>query len=252
MAKAEEVLTKRPAQINDLKIKKFLRIDDDAVVNGDGKIEFSQTDNTAGSRQVIAADLELGVNAGTSEVGDTDFKAPFMGNALGANLTKLYNYIGGILGWYSITGTNASVLPKGGIVGGIADGSTTADGAVVAHMDGSDPSTETHARAAYAVTVANDHASSSFEYGVDLQFVPPQSLDDNFSGTAQVAKYSKAALRLANNVVVITGAGAPSDGTTGDNYAGPGSLYVDITGANVYVQSSAITTPVWKLVTRAA
>jgi hypothetical protein len=50
----------------------------------------------------------------------------------------------------------------------------------------------------------------------------------------------------------MTGAGAPTDGTTGDNFAGPGSLFVDITGANLYIQTSAITTPVWKIVTRAA
>ncbi len=36
------------------------------------------------------------------------------------------------------------------------------------------------------------------------------------------------------------------DETTGDNFAGPGSLFVDITGANLYIQTSAITTPVWK------
>jgi hypothetical protein len=57
---------------------------------------------------------------------------------------------------------------------------------------------------------------------------------------------------MENNVVVMTGAGAPVDGTTGDNFAGPGSLFVDITGANLYIQTGLITSPVWKLVTRAA
>lgn len=55
-----------------------------------------------------------------------------------------------------------------------------------------------------------------------------------------------------NNVVELSGAGAPVDGTTGDNLAGPGSRYTDITGADLYIQTSLITTPVWKLVTRAA
>jgi hypothetical protein len=71
-------------------------------------------------------------------------------------------------------------------------------------------------------------------------------------GPSSVKPYTKANIRMENNVVVMTGAGAPVDGTTGDNFAGPGSLFVDITGANLYIQTSAITTPVWKLVTRAA
>jgi hypothetical protein len=59
-------------------------------------------------------------------------------------------------------------------------------------------------------------------------------------------------LVLPSDVVVLVGAGAPVDGTTGDNVAGPGSMYVDTTGADLYIQTSLITTPVWKLVTRAA
>jgi hypothetical protein len=50
----------------------------------------------------------------------------------------------------------------------------------------------------------------------------------------------------------MNGAGAPVDGTTGHNYAGPGSMYIDTTGANAYIQTSLITTPVWKLITRDA
>lgn len=233
-------------------VRESLVLEQNAVMSGGGRAEFVQTDSSAGSRQTIAVDLTLGAAAGTSEAGDTDFKAPAMLKVLGENLTKTFNYIGGVLGFYSVTGTSASVYPKGGVIGAVDDGTTTADGAVVAHMDGSDPSAETHARAAFAVTVANNNAASSFEYGVDLQFTPSAELNTNMSGTAQVAKYSKAAVRCNNNVVVMTGAGAPVDGTTGDNFAGPGSLYVDITGANLYVQTSLISTPVWKLVTRAA
>ncbi len=59
-------------------------------------------------------------------------------------------------------------------------------------------------------------------------------------------------LKLPSNVLFMVGAGVPVDGTTGDNVAGPGSFYIDITNSNLYVQASLITTPVWKLVTRAA
>ena len=53
-------------------------------------------------------------------------------------------------------------------------------------------------------------------------------------------------------VVFFSGDGAPVDGTTGDNFAGPGSIYVDFTNANLYVNTGTITASVWKLVTRAA
>jgi hypothetical protein len=43
-----------------------------------------------------------------------------------------------------------------------------------------------------------------------------------------------------------------SDGTTGDNFAGPGSLYVDITNAGaLYIQTRLhYDSPSWRLVTR--
>jgi hypothetical protein len=52
--------------------------------------------------------------------------------------------------------------------------------------------------------------------------------------------------------MVYTNAGVPVDGTTGDNIAAKGSLLIDTTNANLYVQTGLITNPVWKLVTRAA
>ena len=55
--------------------------------------------------------------------------------------------------------------------------------------------------------------------------------------------------KLAIGVTLImTGAGVPVDGTTGDDIAGPGSLYIDITNGKLYIQTSLITTPVWVVV----
>lgn len=57
-----------------------------------------------------------------------------------------------------------------------------------------------------------------------------------------------------NDVVLLTVAGAPVDGTsgTGAGVAGPGSLVVDITNANHYINANTKASPTWKLVTRAA
>ena len=57
---------------------------------------------------------------------------------------------------------------------------------------------------------------------------------------------------MEDDVVVMVNTGVPVDGTTGDNFAGPGSMYIDSTAANLYIQTGLITSPVWKLVTRAA
>lgn len=61
-----------------------------------------------------------------------------------------------------------------------------------------------------------------------------------------------ARLPATANVVWMSGAGVPVDGTTGDDVAGPGYLYSDITNGNLYIQTAPVDAPVWKLVTRAA
>jgi hypothetical protein len=71
-------------------------------------------------------------------------------------------------------------------------------------------------------------------------------------GPSGVRPYTKANIRMEDDVVVMVDAGAPVNGTTGDNFAGPGSMYIDSTGANLYIQVGLITSPDWKLVTRAS
>ena len=166
------------------------------------------------------------------------------GQVFGNNLTSTATYYIGATGRYLITGTNPSTFAKTGVMGVVGNTTTTADSAVMAWMDGDGGLTT--ARAGYAIGMTQSTGGSGFEYGMDLQ------LQDAVGGGGSVQPYKKAELRVSNNVVVMTGAGAPVDGTTGDNFAGPGSLYVDITGANLYVQAGTISAPVWKLVTRAA
>ena len=166
------------------------------------------------------------------------------GQVFGSNLTSTATYYIGATGRYLITGTNASTFAKTGVMGVVGNTTTTADSAVMAWMDG-DGGTTT-ARAGYAIGMTNSTGTSGFDYGMDL------NLQDAVGGGGSVQDYKKAEIRVSNNVVVMTGAGVPTDGTTGDNFAGPGSMYVDITGANLYIQTGLITSPVWKLVTRAA
>jgi hypothetical protein len=166
------------------------------------------------------------------------------GQVFGNNLSSTATYYIGATGRYLITGTNASTFAKAGVMGVVGNTTTSADAAVMAWMDGDGG--ETTARAGYAIGMTQSTGTSGFDYGMDLQ------LQDAVGGGGSVQDYKKAEIRVSNDVVVMTGSGAPTDGTTGDNFAGPGSMYVDITGANLYIQTGLITNPVWKLVTRAA
>lgn len=57
------------------------------------------------------------------------------------------------------------------------------------------------------------------------------------------------------DVLIFRFAGVPADGIVGTGtmagFAGPGSICVDTTNANLYVNTGTKLSPVWKLVTRA-
>lgn len=122
-----------------------------------------------GSYQPIGPDLNLDPAAGTSDVGDSAYLAPIMGNVIGDLLTKTKNIIAGLIGKFSVTGARASTYPLGGVVGEIGDGVTEADGAVIAVLGGD--SAQTNARAAFTVDNQNSVPDSAFEYGLDLRGV---------------------------------------------------------------------------------
>jgi hypothetical protein len=97
--------------------------------------------------------------------------------------------------------------------------------------------------------MAQTTAGSGFEYGIDLKMQDPVA---DGGGTPSTIPYTKANIRMEDDVVVMVNTGVPVDGTTGDNFAGPGSMYIDSTAGNLYLQTGLITSPVWKLVTRAS
>jgi hypothetical protein len=162
------------------------------------------------------------------------------GQVFGANLSSTATYYIGTTGRYLITGTNASTFAKAGVMGVVGNTTTTADAAVMAWMDGDGGATT--ARAGFGIGMTQSTAASGFEYGMDLQ------LQDAVGGGGSVQPYKKAELRLSNDIVLMTGAGAPTNGTTGDNFAGVGSLYVDITAGKLYINTGAITNPTWTIV----
>ena len=183
---------------------------------------------------------------GSSDATDPSSAQGSSGQVFGSNLTSTATYYVGATGRYLITGTNASTFPKVGMLGVIGNTTTTGDAAVMAWMDG-DGGTTT-ARAGFGIGMTQSTAASGFDYGMDLE------LQDAVGGGASVQPYKKAEIRVSNDVIVMTGSGAPASGAsgTGDDFAGPGSLYVDYANANVYIQAGTISSPNWKLITRAA
>jgi hypothetical protein len=219
-------------------------------------VSYSGTD---ASFQPIAVDLTVGDEAGSDTGTNPKFLAPFMGNLLGTAIAGVGNYLAGLFSAWSV-GAHTSDYPTGAHVAILMDGGKGADAIYTAVIDGSDPSSETTAGAAFGVRQCNNNASSGVDYGLDLK-------DD---GSRTSAYYSNPGAGLPFNVkkaqirgsegdwCVITAEGVPVDYTDGDpvasgeGFAGVGSLYVDLTNANVYVNAGTKAQPTWKQVTRAA
>ena len=158
-----------------------------------------------------------------------------------------FNHMAGVVGNFAVIGTYSHNGLMAGVMGIINTNTLSGDAAVMAFMAGD--SGVTTARAAFGVAMAQTTAGSGFEYGIDLKMQDPVA---DGGGPSGVKPYTKANIRMEDDVVVMVDAGAPVDGTTGDNFAGPGSMYIDSTAGNLYLQTAVITSPVWKLVTRAA
>jgi hypothetical protein len=158
-----------------------------------------------------------------------------------------FNHVAGVVGNFAVIGTYNNNGLMAGVMGIINTNTLSGDAAVMAFMAGD--SGVTTARCAFGVAMAQTTGGSGFDYGIDLKMQDPVA---DGGGPSAVIPYKKANIRMEDDVVVMVDAGAPVDGTTGDNFAGIGSMYIDSTAGNLYLQTGVITSPVWKLVTRAA
>lgn len=213
--------------------------------------------DTGHSHQTIWADLNLDPAAGSDDGTDPKFLAAVMGNILGDQIAGEGNYLAGVIGAYSASGAGGSDYPKAALMGVVMDGSTDADAAVLAVIDGSDPSSETRARAAFGVAVNSNEADSGVDYGVDLFATPNPHFTDTPGDGQQGLNVAKAEVRMSSEVCIITMPGAPVDYTdgsppaTGEGYAEKGSLCVRIDTGKLYINGGTKAQPLWKLVTSA-
>jgi len=218
-------------------------------LNLSGALVQDTTTSQAGSFQGVAGDTTLASDAGRDKTAGGSFQAAIMGNVHGSNLTKTGNFVAGVIGAYDIQGTNASELPKAAVLGSIFDGSTTADGIVVAEIDGSDPSAITRAGAAFKARQLNSNAGSGVNYGLDLY---DTAVSGYLSSPTLPLAVAKADIHGTFQVSIMNGAGVPTDGATGATFAEKGSLYIDRTNGKLYINGGTLASPTWKLVTSAA
>jgi hypothetical protein len=154
-----------------------------------------------------------------------------------------FNHMAGVVGNFAVIGTYSNNGLMAGVMGIINTNTLSGDAAVMAFMAGD--SGVTTCRAAFGVAMAQTTGGSGFEFGIDLKMQDPV-LDGG--GPSSVIPYTKANIRMEDDVVVMVNTGAPVNGTTGDNFAGTGSLYVDSTGGKLYINTGLISNPTWVVV----
>jgi hypothetical protein len=154
-----------------------------------------------------------------------------------------FNHMAGTVGEFAVIGTYVNNGLMAGVMGTINTNTLSGDAAVMAFMDGD--SGVTTCRTAFGVAMAQTTGGSGFDFGLDLKMQDPVA---DAGGPSGVIPYKKANIRMEDDVCVLVDAGAPVNGTTGDNYAGTGSLYVDSTSGVLYINTGAISNPTWVVV----
>ena len=226
---------------------------------GDASANQPLTPTTINAGSVIPVDQGTAASGFYSRImptvgfGSSDYQSP--GEALavfgrvqtGAPFattpTTTYNYIAGVAGEFAVIGSYANNALMAGVMGIINTNTLSGDAAVMAFMDGD--AGVTTCRAAFGVAMAQTTGGSGFEYGIDLKMQDPIA---DAGGPSGVIPYTKANIRMEDDVVIMVNAGAPVNGTTGDNFAGVGSLYVDSTAGVLYINTGAISNPTWTVV----
>jgi hypothetical protein len=66
--------------------------------------------------------------------------------------------------------------------------------------------------------------------------------------TGSTGRFRVGSVLMKGGVEIFTGAGAPSNGTTGAGLAGPGSLYIDYTNKKLYQNTNTQASPTWQSV----
>lgn len=239
----------REAKIRGLAYNQWMESPDDLPF----LVEITEWDRSL-AIQCLAGDLTLAAGYGSSTSTAPVYAAAVMGNVLGsATMTATANIIAGVIGKYSHTGTSSSTYMSAAVMGEIGDGVTAARAAVLAVMGGDTTASVTPA--AFGVDWRTSTVLSRFTYGLDLE--GPASHDSyaiprynsGFIRMGGRVRDAAGALVTINDLVILGGTAATTDGTsgTGAGYAGPGSLYMRQGGSSstLLINTGTTASPTW-------
>ena len=245
----------REARVKGIRYNQWMESLDDLPIFGE-VVEWDR----AQAMQAIGGNLGLAAAVGSSTSTAPVYLAGGMFEVFGAaavetvvNLSATANIIAALIGKYSHRGTNASTYMGAAIRGEIGDRTTAARAAFLAVMGG-DLGTAS-AVAAFGVDWLNSTAASRFNFGVDLE---GPAAHDSF----MIPRYNQGFIRMGgrvqnaagdlvtvNDIVILAGTAAPTDGTsgTGAGVAGAGSKYIRQAGAssNEFINQGTTASPTW-------
>ena len=211
----------------------------------------------AASFQAVSGDVNIAAAGGSSAAATPSYLGGVMGNAIGgaSNLAATQSIVAGVIGKIDHTGTNSSNYPSAGVIAEVGDKAANVDGAFIAAFGG-DSGAMAVTGAFYGVSWWNSTVGNAIDFGLDLE-------GKAVAGNSYIAtpRYAIAPIRLGgrysnagtvettNDVCILVGTAAPTDGTSGTGAAacGAGSLYIRQSGASSTLHQNTNTkaSPTW-------
>lgn len=243
----------REAKIRGIGYNQWMESTDDLPL----LVEITEWDR-ANAIQCLAGDLTLAAGYGSSTSTAPVYCAAVMGNVLGsAALTGTANIIAAVIGKYSHTGTSSSTYMSAAVQADIGAGVTAPRAAFMAVMSG-ESAVASVVSAAFGVDWQTSTVASRFTYGLDLEgpashdsYATPR-YNSGFIRMGGRVRDAAGALVTINDLVILAGTAATSNGTsgTGAGYAGPGSLYIrqDGSSSTLLINTNTMASPTWSAI----
>ena len=180
-------------------------------ISGQGVVQLNVTALGGSDKYVNGAYSRVTIDSAFGGTGAADISTVqcVRGRVQGSNLSKAGINVSAIRADYDVTGSNAAQM-KTAVLAAIQPGTSTADAAVIAYIEGD--SGVSHAESAYAVRMANSTAGSGFQYGLNLEML---NVVNGPAGAPNVA-FDTADIRLNNGLLIksVTSAVANNDPTS--------------------------------------
>ncbi|HAM54118.1 MAG TPA: hypothetical protein DCQ64_01355 [Candidatus Rokubacteria bacterium] len=216
----------------------------------------SEWDGTS-SIQCLAGDFKPAAGFGSSTNASPAYGGGVMGNIIAsAALTGTDNILFGVCGKWDVAASISATYAGAAVRGEIGDNSTSARAAVLAVMGGD--TAQSTANAAFGVDWNASTVASYFDFGLDLEgpaahdsYLDPR-YNNGFIRIGGRTRNAAGALVTVNDICVLAGTAATTDGTsgTGAGIAGAGSLYIRQDGGSstLLINTNTQASPTWSAI----